>query len=49
MKTLLATASALALITFSPVEAADMNTAAANPLLVPWTGPYGGVPAFAEV
>jgi len=49
MKTLLATASALALITFSPVEAADMNTAATNPLLAPWTGPYGGVPAFDKV
>jgi len=46
MKTLLATASALALLTFSAVEAAEMKTAAANPLLAPWTGPYGGVPPF---
>jgi len=49
MKTLLATASALALLTFSAVEAAEMKTAAANPLLAPWTGPYGGVPAFDKV
>ena len=46
MKTLLATASALALLIISPVEAADMKTAATNPLLAPWTGPYGGVPPF---
>jgi peptidyl-dipeptidase Dcp len=26
-----------------------MKTAAANPLLAPWTGPYGGVPAFDKV
>jgi peptidyl-dipeptidase Dcp len=52
MKSILATASACALLAFSSVEAAEMNTAAAtpaNPLLAPWTGPFGGVPPFDKV
>ncbi|MGI9245090.1 MAG: M3 family metallopeptidase, partial [Steroidobacteraceae bacterium] len=48
MNKLLATAGACALLALSAVEAADMNASAAaaggNPLLNPWTGPYGGVP-----
>ncbi len=51
MKTLLATAGALALLTVSATDAADMkptdtSAAPANVLLAPWTGPYGGVPPF---
>jgi peptidyl-dipeptidase Dcp len=52
MKSILATASACALLTLASVEAADMNTAVAtpaNPLLAPWTGPFGGVPPFDKV
>jgi peptidyl-dipeptidase Dcp len=53
MKSLLATASACALLTFvTIVEATDMNTTAAtptNPLLAPWSGPFGGVPPFDKV
>ncbi|MDH5227155.1 MAG: M3 family metallopeptidase [Gammaproteobacteria bacterium] len=52
MKSILATAGACALLTLSCVEAADMNTAVAtpaNPLLAPWTGPFGGVPPFDKV
>jgi peptidyl-dipeptidase Dcp len=49
MKTLTALAGAATLLA-SPAFAADMNdattTAASNPLLAPWTGPYGGVPPF---
>jgi peptidyl-dipeptidase Dcp len=40
---LLASAGAAALLATSPVSASD------NPLLAPWTGPYGGVPAFDQV
>ena len=49
MKHLLASAGALALLALPVVEAADMQQTAApatNPLLAPWTGPYGGVPPF---
>ena len=46
MKTLLATAGACALLAISGAEAADMSTSKDNPLLAPWTGPYGGVPPF---
>jgi peptidyl-dipeptidase Dcp len=51
MKALLATAGAFALLAFPVVEAADMNPTAprSNPLLSPWTGPYGGVPPFDQV
>ncbi len=54
MKTLLATAGALALLTVSATDAADMkptdtSAAPANVLLAPWTGPYGGVPPFDKV
>ena len=54
MKNLLATAGACALLTFVTVDAADMKSAdtsatPANPLLAPWTGPYGGVPPFDKV
>jgi peptidyl-dipeptidase Dcp len=49
MKTLTALAGAAALLA-SPAFATDMSdtatTAATNPLLAPWTGPYGGVPPF---
>jgi peptidyl-dipeptidase Dcp len=58
-KILLAGASALALCTplFGPASAAPMPLLAsgasapmtANPLLAPWTGPYGGYPAFDKV
>ena len=48
MNAFLGLAGACALLTFTSVEAADMKTSAApaNPLLAPWTGPYGGVPPF---
>ena len=48
---LLVTASACALLTFTSAETADMKPAAApvNPLLAPWTGPFGGVPPFDQV
>jgi peptidyl-dipeptidase Dcp len=48
MKYVLATAGACALLALSAAEAADMKDASApeNPLLAPWTGPYGGVPPF---
>jgi peptidyl-dipeptidase Dcp len=49
MKPLLALAGALALLAVPVAEADDMSqtaTPAANPLLAPWTGPYGGVPPF---
>jgi peptidyl-dipeptidase Dcp len=51
MKTLLAIAGALALLASSAPEAADMTQPAPrkNPLLSPWTGPYGGVPPFDQV
>jgi peptidyl-dipeptidase Dcp len=51
MKHLLVAAGALALLAVPVVEAADMQAkpAAANPLLAPWTGPYGGVPPFDKV
>jgi peptidyl-dipeptidase Dcp len=51
MKTLLATASACALLASAPTHA-DSSAAAAKPgdvLLAPWTGPYGGVPPFDRV
>jgi peptidyl-dipeptidase Dcp len=48
MKTLLATAGACALLAISGAEAADMSSPKDNPLLAPWTGPYGGVPPFAQ-
>jgi peptidyl-dipeptidase Dcp len=51
MKHLLATAGALALLALPGAEAADtmpqtQTNTAGNPLLAPWTGPYGGVPPF---
>ena len=48
MKHLLATAGAFALLALPVAEADDMskNATAPNPLLAPWTGPYGGVPPF---
>jgi peptidyl-dipeptidase Dcp len=52
MRPILAAVSACALLALSPVEAADMTTTAttpANPLLAPWTGPFGGVPPFEKV
>ncbi|HEX5648644.1 MAG TPA: M3 family metallopeptidase [Steroidobacteraceae bacterium] len=51
MKPLLATAGAFALLALPVAEAADMSQTApdANPLLAPWTGPYGGVPPFERV
>ena len=42
-RTLLASASAAALLASAPAAAAS------NPLLAPWTGPYSGVPAFDQV
>lgn len=42
--TLLATTAAAALLAAPAAPAAD--AAGANPLLAPWAGPYGGVPAF---
>jgi len=42
-KHLLASAGAAALLAGAPAAAAE------NPLLAPWTGPYGGVPAFDQV
>jgi peptidyl-dipeptidase Dcp len=51
MKTLLATASACALLATAPTHA-ESSAAAAKPgdaLLAPWTGPYGGVPPFDRV
>jgi peptidyl-dipeptidase Dcp len=44
VETLLASAAAL-LAAALPAEGAT-GTAQANPLLAPWTGPYGGVPPF---
>lgn len=41
----LATAT-LAVAVPSPVWSQSMPSSPANPLLAPWTGPYGGVPAF---
>jgi peptidyl-dipeptidase Dcp len=53
MKTLLSAAGACALLAASLATAADAPAAAAaatpNPLLQPWTGPYGGVPPFDQV
>ena len=49
MKTLLATAGACALLAISGAEAADMSSPKDNPLLAPWTGPYGGVPPFNKI
>ncbi|HET7204366.1 MAG TPA: M3 family metallopeptidase [Steroidobacteraceae bacterium] len=48
MKHLLAMAGAFALLALPVAEADDMSQTApaANPLLAPWTGPYGGVPPF---
>ncbi|HXW10246.1 MAG TPA: M3 family metallopeptidase [Steroidobacteraceae bacterium] len=50
MNHLLVTAGALALLALPGAEAADTmpetKTAANNPLLAAWTGPYGGVPPF---
>jgi peptidyl-dipeptidase Dcp len=46
MKTLLVTAGACALFALSAADAADMKPSKDNPLLAPWTGPYGGVPPF---
>jgi peptidyl-dipeptidase Dcp len=42
-KHLLASAGAAALLAGAPAAAAE------NPLLSPWSGPYGGVPAFDQV
>jgi peptidyl-dipeptidase Dcp len=42
-KHLLASAGAAALLASAPAAAAE------NPLLAPWSGPYGGVPAFDQV
>jgi len=42
-RSLLASAGAAALLAASSAGAAD------NPLLAPWTGPYGGVPAFDKI
>jgi peptidyl-dipeptidase Dcp len=52
MKNLLATTGACTLLAISAAEAADMTSPPAardNPLLAPWTGPYGGVPPFDKV
>ena len=51
MKTLLATAGAIALLTTTMTNAAETKPAAdaVPPLLAPWTGPYGGVPPFDKV
>ena len=49
MKPLLALAGAVALLAVPVAEADDISQTAApaaNPLLAPWTGPYGGVPPF---
>ena len=49
-KFLLASASALTLTALAPAAFAQtaptVTTAAANPVLADWTGPYGGVPPF---
>ncbi len=47
LKTLITGAAvAASLATLTTAGAADTATVPANPLLAPWTGPYGGVPAF---
>ena len=47
MKNLLTTAGVCMLLATSVAANADMpENAQANPLLAPWTGPYGGVPPF---
>jgi peptidyl-dipeptidase Dcp len=46
MKNLLVAAGACALFAISAADAADMKSSKDNPLLAPWTGPYGGVPPF---
>src|SRR5688572_24086707 len=42
---ILATALAIAAITIQP-QASAPTPPAANPLTLPWTGPYGGVPPW---
>jgi len=52
MKTSFVTAGAAALLAVAATQAADMTSSTAqaaatpNPLTVPWTGPYGGVPPW---
>lgn len=48
MKNLLVAAGTCALLALPAAEAADMTPTVAqdNPLLAPWSGPYGGVPPF---
>lgn len=51
MRTILLAATALSLAPMSALAAPDQAapSAAANPLLADWTGPYGGVPPFDKV
>ena len=44
LKSVFAGAAVAAALATCAAGAAE--TSAANPLLAPWTGPYGGVPAF---
>src|SRR3546814_15569817 len=46
-RTFLAASTALAATTVLPLNA--LAQTAGNPLVAPWTGPYGGVPPFDKV
>ena len=48
-KSLFATAGMAACLVAGPTHATEMKAENANPLLAPWTGPYGGVPPFDQV
>ncbi|HSW32441.1 MAG TPA: hypothetical protein VLH36_02390, partial [Steroidobacteraceae bacterium] len=45
-KSLFAAAGMAACLVAGPMHATEMKPEKANPLLAPWTGPYGGVPPF---
>ena len=50
LKSLIAGAAiAATLAAVTTANGMDAEPAAANPLLAPWTGPYGGVPPFDRV